>query len=431
MPPPPPRGAPPSAAPVAPPSHAEFLLEQTRMNVHQLSATNALDPLLCRQLEMLLAQAAVRPPEPPGRSPAAQTLAKGSKEDVSARNRWVRDIAADTTVVPMLVDTALSVSCGPLLSSTQRKAIVQVVTRSQKRIAEAVTDPERQRAAQSYAVQSTKSAHSGIISGWKNAGDKVAQRREEANAKAQAKKQEKQEAKELEDELRREREAFAHAGGHTVPPPPSSRCSSPPPASGAVPSTDAGFPPSAPDDSARPSLVSLVPDNAASASVSCLPSEMVAPDTESHGQMGAVTTTFAPWPGLVLTCALVVSEGSAVAAGAAPEDNRSLPPPPARDSAPPPPPPAGHSMVTPPPARVHTGAPPPAHASSPAAQQPPPPPVHGHVASPPQHVPPPPSYARAAPTPGLPSYMVPGGGGYVQQGVPPGTSRDLPRRPPA
>ena len=151
--PPPARGAVPAArqpqpamrAP-QPPPYAQFLLDQTRANVRQLADTQALDPLLCRQLETLLADARVRaPPEPPARD--VETKSRGAKEEkeekLGKKNKWTREVIKDTSLLPSLVDAAIQASAGPVVTSSQRKNIVDIVSLSQERIANAVTDPRK------------------------------------------------------------------------------------------------------------------------------------------------------------------------------------------------------------------------------------------------------------------------------------------------
>ena len=109
-------------------SHAEFLLVQARQIVNQLAGTKTLDPLLCRQMQSLLDQAQVRPPPTPKRDIAqGQVVKKDPKKDVKGKNKWAREVMADTPLLPTLVDTALSATAGPFLSSAQREAIVDIV----------------------------------------------------------------------------------------------------------------------------------------------------------------------------------------------------------------------------------------------------------------------------------------------------------------
>lgn len=314
--------------------HAEFLLNQTRQNVNHLAATNALDPLLCRQLQTLLASAKIRAPPPPSRPSASEGVVKrGSKQELGAKNRWTREVLGDTSLLPSIVDTALSASLGPMLSSNQRGAIVQIVEHSQNRIAEAVTDPERQAALQNWTASSAKATQAGFKGGLKSAGenfDKWSQQRLENTSSNQAARLAE---RQLEEELKRERELFRQRDS--------------------LPSSSSALPPAPPAkevDGASNTV--LLPNNPAAASVACFPSQHVA-DANSTGIMtsaGASTTTFSPWPGLILTYTVVATHVDAdVPADQELTDGRTLPPPHASSDLPPTP--SIHSSIAPPPPR--------------------------------------------------------------------------------
>ncbi|WFD34995.1 hypothetical protein MCUN1_001841 [Malassezia cuniculi] len=357
----------PAGQPPAAPSHAEFLLEQTRQNVRQLEATHTIDPLICRQLTALLAQAVVKPPpEVPARAAAAPVARDASKE-LDARNKWAREMMADTSFLPTLVDTALQAAAGPLLTGSQRQAIVEIVSMSQERIANALTNPDYQRNTQRFAVESAKATQSGIAKGWRNVNDQWAKKREQNASKADQKRLEKREAKAIQEELRREKEAFAKGEGL----PPISSSSSPEPSF------------SRSSVSSIPDMSQLVIGDAdpGAASVVGLPTQHVLQNSEILSQGGAVCTTYSPWPGLVLTSTIVASAYDQPFEGDVDSitDGRRLPP--RMGSVPLPPRPAPPPPVPAPP--MH-----PVHQSNAATDyRPPPPPSRAAPVSPASHSP--------------------------------------------
>lgn len=367
------------------PSYEEFLLQQTRQNVQQLAASGALDSILCRQLEALLGSATIRAPEPPART--ERVVAKTEKEKLSGKNKWTREVLAESDLIPNLVDTALSVAAGPLLSSSQRSSIVKIVSLSQERIANAVTDPARQRAAQNFTTTTAKAAGTGIVSGLQNASqnwDKWSKKRDET---VEQKRSEKAAQRAMEEELRREREVFARDGNVS-----------------GVSRTQSAL---ASMDLEDNGALSLVRDNPAAASVSALPSILSSEETttEASAQTGAVTTTFTPWPGLVLTSTIVASSGEYDAATIG-DTSRTLPPPPPREA--PPPPPSGANIPPPPPRNTNL---------PPTPQSPAPPPTRTATAGAPMGAPPGYSQARIPSTAhqGAPSPQMPRPPAYLQQ----------------
>lgn len=350
-------------------------MQQVRLNVDHLAATEALDPLLCRQLQALLATAQVRapPPPPPPAAPANNVVAKkNAAKEVKGKNKWTREVLSDTSVLPTIVETALTAAAGPILTDQQRSAIVEIVSLSQAKIAETVTDPERQAAAQRWVATSSKSAQEGFRSGFTTASEnweKWAKRQEQ---EAAAQRTQRQAQKDLEAELRRERQQFSAVGN--------------------APSTSMAT------TTQDLSQLSLLSDNPATASVACMPSQHIQ-DSAPTGpvtEMGAVTTTFSPWPGLILTMSTVASNVTLSDAPDTTEGGRGVPPPPTASARP-----SIHSDVAPPPPRrsIPTTSdmaplPSPPH----GAQTPLPPPPHG-VQSP---LPPPPHGAQT-PLPPLPT----------------------------
>lgn len=350
-------------------SHAEYLLEQTKQNVRQLEGTQMLDPLLCRQLNALLGNATIRPPpEEPAAAASAAPRDKGKELD--RRNKWAREILADTSVLPTLVDTALKATAGPFLTDSQRQAIIEIVSMSQERIANAITNPEYQRNTQRFTIDSAKATQMGVTRGWRNVNEQWARAREQNLLKAEERRMERLESKAMQDELRRERESFAGTGADTpglpaAPPspvPPASRA--PRPVSSAA--ANANMPPI--------DQLFIGDSDPSTASVVSLPTQHVLDSADVISQGGAVCTTYSPWPGLVLTCTIVASgydqeyEGDTDAL----TDGRRLPPrigtvPLPPRPAPPPPvpaPPVHHSHVP-----VDYRPPPPPTRAPPAVSQ--------------------------------------------------------------
>jgi hypothetical protein len=379
--------------------HAEFLLGQTRRNVEQLAATHALDPLLCRQLQTLLASAKIRPPPAPRSAPETQVAKKDTKKEVTGKNKWAREVMSDTSLLPTLVDTALSVTAGPILSSTQREAIVDIVGISQSRIANALTDPERQAAAQRWTQNTAKSAHQGLKGGLMGANDNWDKWYKKQLLDSDTRKERRKEERSLQEELRNERSQF-HAPAYV--------------GDTRSPSSDAAV-----SMTGLPvSKFSAITDNPATASVACLPSQQLADDSSlsTLTRAGAVTTTFSPWPGLVLTMSTVASSGSVDTPSTSGLDDqsggRSLPPPPVPGQPTPPKPSISSQVAPPPPRRGPTG---PTATSlpplSPVQQPPPPHPASGvtasSLASQPLPPVPPPQYTTGS-YGGVPSSLRPG-----------------------
>lgn len=328
-------------------AHAEFLLHQVRQNVDHLAATEALDPLLCRQLQALLASAQIRAPPPPPAAPATNgSVKKDAAKEVKGKNKWTREVLSDTSLLPTIVDTALTAAVGPVLSDQQRSAITEIVSLSQAKIAEAVTDPERQAAAQRWVATSSKSAQQGIRGSFTTASENWDKWSKRQAQEAATQRMQRQSQKELDWELRRERQRFVSGGAN---------------------------------DSVLTdglSQLSLLSDNPATASVACMPSQHIQDSvpTGPSTEMGAVTTTFSPWPGLLLTMSTVASHVSLDEAQIdGSEGSRVVPPPPTTTARP-----SIHSEVAPPPPRrpVPTSPesaplPPPPHTSAPLPPLPP------------------------------------------------------------
>ncbi|PKI85659.1 hypothetical protein MVES1_000291 [Malassezia vespertilionis] len=309
----------------AAPSHAEFLLEQTRQNLRQLALSGAADAALCNEIDALLGTITLR------KSQGDDTRAASSKQELSKANKWTRDVIANSDVLPTVFDATLAATAGPILTGTQRSALVQIMKQSQSKIADAVTDPERQRIVQNFASQSAKNASAGWKTGWKNANGNWGKIQKSGGV-------EDNEADTSRLDLGMDRLYLSSSSG-----------------------------------------MSNAHDNPAVAGVSALPSVRF-PDSGAPGadnEAGAVTTTFSPWPGLVLTSSIVATS-TTPSVKISSDAGRALPPPPPEGPIPPPPtrnvPPPASPLPPPPRSPIgvsdaqlaaHSSAQPPAYAQAP------------------------------------------------------------------
>ncbi|PWN88206.1 hypothetical protein FA10DRAFT_261628 [Acaromyces ingoldii] len=316
-------------APPPAPSHAQFLLSQTRSSLAHLRTCGALDAATFAEVDRLLTGAVLKEETPSG---AAATRAETEEENLGRRNAWLRDTLRDTSLLPTLVETALNIAIpGPILSDNQKEAIVDLVERSQSSIAEAVTNPKIQRKAQSGAYGTAKSSYIGIRKGLNAAGQsmsEMARRREEARLKAEEKKAEKEGKKSMKEELKREREAIIKQRQQDMLEGSSSSASLGTMATAASTDSSAARRASA---TSRPDLVTsptaLSSATASSRAPSLIPSQMelgIDPDEalmdvdgsalatvtcnripSAENNSVAATTQFSPWPGLLLSQTLV------------------------------------------------------------------------------------------------------------------------------
>ncbi|WFC98890.1 hypothetical protein MYAM1_001623 [Malassezia yamatoensis] len=331
----------------APPSYEQYLLNQTRQNVEQLGSLGAIDSISYRQLVSVLSSVSVRPPEIPVRADSNSSLVpKTEKEKLKGRNKWTREVLANSDIIPSLVDAALSVAAGPLLSSGQRQSIVQIVSLSQERIANAITDPAKQQSVQNFTKTSAKSAQSGILTGLQNTGQSWEKWNKKRDQEAELQRAQRSEQRSLQAELKRERESFARK---------SSDSSDNRMIESGMSSMDLSRPSY---DLGRNSSqgISLPEGNSAAASVVALPTEQTSDmqSAQTESQTGAVTTTFTPWPGLVLTQTLVATSGISPVQLS---DQMHSVPPPAPDEGEKPLPPPGNSVPPPPPRQTSQAAP--------------------------------------------------------------------------
>lgn len=197
------------AAPPPPPSHAHFILAQIRSGLAHLRATRALKRSTCDQINDLINQDELQEGET---THSSVTSKETEEERLGKRNAWLRETLMETSLLPTLVETAMQIAIpSAIMGDMQREAVIQLVERSQRSIAETVTNPKMQRKAGSGAWSGVRGTHTGIRRGWNAAGNSIqemAQRRQEAKEKSEEKKAEKNEKKAMKKELKREREAI-------------------------------------------------------------------------------------------------------------------------------------------------------------------------------------------------------------------------------
>lgn len=194
-------------APPPIPSHAHFILAQIRSGLAHLRSTKSLKKSTCDKINDLLNQDELQEVE------STRSISTESEEEkLGKRNAWLRETLMETSLLPTLVETAMQIAIPQaIMGDMQREAVVQLVERSQRSIAQAVTDPKLQRKTGSGAWSGVRGTHSGIRRGWNAAGNsiqEIAQRRQEAKEKADEKRAAKNERKAMKKELKQEREAI-------------------------------------------------------------------------------------------------------------------------------------------------------------------------------------------------------------------------------
>lgn len=354
-PPPPPRPQQPSSAPT---SHARFLLSQVLTSLEHLHTSGCLDALTHREVSSRLNRAVLKEDHPLASSIDTLSEEDSAEDALGKRNAWVRKTMSETDLLPNVVETALGLVGSPFLGDTQIDAIVKLVEMSQENIAHAVTSPRNQRVASSGAFAGLKGVGTGVGRGVAVAGERIATKREESRIKREERKEEKKKQREIKDELKRERELIKQkqlASGQATP---------------SV--AEQGFDPSEDEDEdseMEQQSSTPVPSSQGPSSLTAGSSPQA---TVAYAQVGkassSATTTFIPWPGVIISSTLVASPaGSDVHAASAqsqikPEDEDRL-----RARKPPPLPSAGNSNQTQLPLQPGPGS------STPAAQ---PPPMH-------------------------------------------------------
>lgn len=193
-----------------PPTHVEFLLSQVRANLRYLCEIGGFDSVVYRQIHELLAKGIIDinvQAVAASRSSDASTPSnvESKAEELGKKNAWLRKALTETSILPTTVETALSLTAGPLLSGDQKDAIVQLVEFSQKGMAEKITDPTIQRRTFSGA-KTAQSSTAKAVSGWsKGLKEGREKKRSESDEKKERKRREKEEKKQIKAELKRER----------------------------------------------------------------------------------------------------------------------------------------------------------------------------------------------------------------------------------
>lgn len=271
------------------PSYAQFLLDQIRSSLQHLHTSGALDVITYRDVEYKLSRAVLREPQTSTASTSEPTGIYGEKasdsEEVKLgkRNAWMRKAIAETSLLPSLVEAALNIVGGPFLGGSQIDAIVELVTMSQNKIGEAVTNPRNQKAARSGAFVGLRGAGQGVSRGFAAANQSIEGAARRRGEERERKKKEKMESKELEEELKRERQE-ARARSTAVGSSTTAAADRPGPSSQLLSSGD--------DED------SLAQSGSATANVAV---------TTLGNASSAAITTFQPFPGVVISSTIVAS----------------------------------------------------------------------------------------------------------------------------
>ncbi|PWN29933.1 hypothetical protein BDZ90DRAFT_1194 [Jaminaea rosea] len=296
--------APPPPLPTAPrpsskasePSHAQFLLEQTRSSLQHLHASGALDVITYRDVELKLSRAVLREPQAASSEASSdptgiygERASDSESVKLGKRNAWMRKAIAETSLLPTLVESALNIVGGPFLGDSQIDAIVELVSMSQNKIGEAITNPRNQKAANKAAFSGLKGAGQGVQRGCATAGQNIERRREESRAKTEEKRKEKAQTKELEEELKREREEMRKRTAAR---------------SGAAESSEAGQGASAAADEGK-AMVSFGVDDASLAQSGSATASVAV--TTLGSASSAAVTTFQPFDGFIISSTIVAS----------------------------------------------------------------------------------------------------------------------------
>lgn len=325
-----------------PPSQVEFLISQVRATLRYLCEIGNFDTNVYRQIHDLLTRGTIAS-APLVSAPATSKEVEAEKEELGKRNAWLRKVLGETSLLPTTVETALSLTTGPLLSSDQQQAIVELVQFSQKAMADKITDPSLQRRTLTgarTAQTSTARAVSGWGKGWK---EKEEKRRTENSDKKEQKRREKEEKRQIKEELKKERNQVilsrqqqmlrsdsAASSVERVPmvasPPSSSRTGSlsldPSVAALNLQTTqpESSSSDSGDEDVHQAELVQHGPINANSwragsnsiadtATLTVLSDPIPSYDQGSGSHVGGSNMTFVAEPGLAISCSLVVVRG--------------------------------------------------------------------------------------------------------------------------
>ncbi|CAO1612687.1 unnamed protein product [Parajaminaea phylloscopi] len=192
--------------------HARFLLEQTRASLKHLHATQALDAVTYRDVDERLSRAVLRERAEVTTDGSVGLFGEESQDieevKLGKRNAWLRKAFAETSLLPTLVETALTTVAGPFLGDVQIEAIVDLVEMSQASIGERLTDPTFQRNTSNAAFAGLRDAGVGVnrsMAAVNASLSSLQQSRAEKRVRARAQKKERDAMK---AELKQERAAM-------------------------------------------------------------------------------------------------------------------------------------------------------------------------------------------------------------------------------
>lgn len=322
-----------------PPTQVEFLLSQVRATLRYLSEIGGFDPSIYRRIHELLIAGTIdtNPQHANVPVPASTSRSGEDSEEIGKKNAWLRKALSETSILPSTVETALSLTAGPLLSDSQKDAIVELVEYSQKGMANKLTDPTLQRRTVSGA-KTAKSSTARAVTGWskglKASKEKV---QSESAEKKERKKREKEEKKQIKEELKRERNEIVRLrqqqmlGGLTPTSGSMSTATMPQPGRAGTDSVNESIAAlqlsheeattSSESDDERPvTLTNHAPVNAHhwqidsdsiadTATLTVLSDPITDGRGEVKSSVGGTNTTFVVEPGLAISCSLVVVRG--------------------------------------------------------------------------------------------------------------------------
>lgn len=191
---------------------AEFLFAQAKDSLRALHRYGYLPAREYQTIKALLDHAHLADPSPPldrsargkGKS-GDQGEKEENEEDLGKVNAWMRSTLEETSLIPTLVQSALT-SAAPFLSGTQTDAIMQIVEESQGSIARAVTSPSKQQLAKHGAVTASRATARGVKSGFQASSTSIAEAREKTREKKLARSKVREEQHAVAEELAKERE---------------------------------------------------------------------------------------------------------------------------------------------------------------------------------------------------------------------------------
>lgn len=308
-----------------PPTHVEFLLSQVRSNLRYLSEIGAFDTPTYRQIHDLLVRGTLDPHavSPSTHLPPSRPVERSeSADELGSKNAWLRKVLAESSVLPTTVETALSLTAGPLLSDDQKEAIVQLVEYSQQGVANKITDPTLQRRMGSGA-RTAQSSTARKVSSWSKGLKQDRQKKKsQSEEKKDGKRREKEERRQIKAELKQERNEVIRMRQQQMLGANASQ------ASGIIasPVSASRAPANVDDDSSSQSssedeaqLTNHGPINsrdfatgASAIADTATLTVLSQPIRGSEDSVGGTNTTFVVEPGLAISCSLVVIKGSQV-----------------------------------------------------------------------------------------------------------------------